>query len=52
MGILPVDLKVELGLLLLSNAAAVRERDTVVGVLREECDRLKGEVQDLRSDNM
>ncbi|KAF4725970.1 hypothetical protein FOZ62_022251 [Perkinsus olseni] len=35
-----------------AHAAALRERDTVVGALREERDRLEGEIRDLRSDNL
>ncbi|KAF4727909.1 hypothetical protein FOZ62_024431, partial [Perkinsus olseni] len=35
-----------------AHAAALRERDTVIGALREERDRLEGEIRDLRSDNL
>ncbi|KAF4732891.1 hypothetical protein FOZ62_016062, partial [Perkinsus olseni] len=35
-----------------AHAAALRERDTVVGALREQRDRLEGEIRDLRSDNL
>ncbi|KAF4670996.1 hypothetical protein FOZ61_006814 [Perkinsus olseni] len=35
-----------------AHAAALRERDTVVGALREERDRLQEEIRDHRSDNL